>query len=185
MVVIQMESDILIHAPVKGATRCIGPTRRNTRYFNPRSREGSDAPGELHAGPERISIHAHVKGATPVAGSCMNSLPISIHAPVKGATFQQSRCVYRIVYFNPRSREGSDISVAKVIVLPSISIHAPVKGATPHDESSCAVVLISIHAPVKGATFQQSRCVYRIVYFNPRSLEGSDTKTNTYDQNAY
>ena len=33
---------ISIHAPVKGATAAPGPDCRRSRYFNPRSREGSD-----------------------------------------------------------------------------------------------------------------------------------------------
>ena len=35
---------------------------------------------------------------------------ISIHAPAKGATLQVKSGKYRFYYFNPRSREGSDLS---------------------------------------------------------------------------
>ena len=55
--------------------------------------------------------------------------------------------------FNPRSREGSDQVAEEVCSVYGISIHAPVKGATfissPFGTSS---IIISIHAPVKGAT---------------------------------
>ena len=56
------------------------------------------------------------------------------------------------VDFNPRSREGSDVGEQSPTTHRRISIHAPVKGAT----SLIAVLAlrngISIHAPVKGAT---------------------------------
>ena len=100
---------ISIHAPVRGATliavitslfmlfqstlpwgeRPISIQYRflQYKYFNPRSREGSDG--------SDFSI-------------LKTSQCISIHAPVRGATvskFPQSSKSY----FNPRSREGSDI----------------------------------------------------------------------------
>ena len=55
-----------------------------------------------------ISIHAPVKGATPIPTTASVKALISIHAPVKGAT---------------------DPPPAQEDVL-LISIHAPVKGAT-------------------------------------------------------
>ena len=55
-------------------------------------------------------------------------------------------------HFNPRSREGSDISARKKQHRQIISIHAPAKGATFVGGVSLALILISIHAPAKGAT---------------------------------
>ena len=122
---------ISIHAPAKGATRPMPqrtaarlfqstlPRRErrcrtacnsgNCRYFNPRSREGSD--GGASADVPRassISIHAPAKGATTRRAECYAAASISIHAPVKGATYPRHAGAY----------------------LPRISIHAPVKGAT-------------------------------------------------------
>ena len=55
--------------------------------------------------------------------------------------------------FNPRSREGSDFIRYGKIVRNGISIHAPVKGATVRQNlANETTQLISIHAPVKGAT---------------------------------
>ncbi len=54
--------------------------------FNPRSREGSDAPALLFLPPYRISIHAPARGAT--------------QQPPNHTKAQRN--------FNPRSREGSD-----------------------------------------------------------------------------
>ncbi len=55
---------ISIHAPVKGATRLSPLLLLLLPYFNPRSREGSDALISGETAKERISIHAPVKGAT-------------------------------------------------------------------------------------------------------------------------
>ena len=123
------------------------------RYFNPRSREGSDITiSRLHQ-MDIISIHAPAKGATgtPKVMPCL--VNISIHAPAKGATF------YNLV--NIRCL--------------CISIHAPAKGAT---SVSTPPILcssfISIHAPAKGATLKKREKTSRSANFNPRSREGSD-----------
>ena len=76
---------------------------------------------------------------------------ISIHAPAKGATVTTVSLYHVKVDFNPRSREGSDIS-----------------GVSATDEEK-----ISIHAPAKGATGGYG-LYRRKKYFNPRSREGSD-----------
>ena len=56
---------------------------------------------------------------------------ISIHAPAKGATIPNTNVEKKSVYFNPRSREGSDLSDNLMNCwLTCISIHAPAKGAT-------------------------------------------------------
>ena len=78
------------------------------------------------------------------------------------------------IYFNPRSREGSDRSILNTTLHNIISIHAPAKGAT-HGRYACHLrQIISIHAPAKGATHHSAQdCpIYR--NFNPRSREGSD-----------
>ena len=55
-------------------------------------------------------------------------------------------------YFNPRSRDGSDLLISLGRAGEHISIHAPVKGATAALPPVGQVDDISIHAPVKGAT---------------------------------
>ena len=101
---------ISIHAPAKGATNIYRfaivkgtfqstlprRERRNwlrlqgrwIRYFNPRSREGSDDVRVFSPEPGIvISIHAPAKGATVTTPeNCMLLQAISIHAPAKGAT---------------------------------------------------------------------------------------------------
>ena len=77
---------------------------------------------------------------------------ISIHAPAKGATSLKERLTASDTDFNPRSREGSDVSSDYLLDLNPISIHAPAKGATRTIFVRYHSVSISIHAPAKGAT---------------------------------
>ncbi len=130
------------------ASACLLPA---LHYFNPRSREGSDG---LHREPflgRHISIHAPAKGATQERRLCGVYDGISIHAPAKGATERNHHDSNAIRFqstlprrerrrspelhthpsdFNPRSREGSDVSCTSDAITSLISIHAPAKGAT-------------------------------------------------------
>ena len=80
-------------------------------------------------------------------------------------------------YFNPHSREGSDMNLyADYTFYVSISIHTPAKGVTYPKCLSGIREAISIHTPAKGVTWQTvtaKRCWH---YFNPHSREGSDRK---------
>ena len=80
-------------------------------------------------------------------------LSISIHAPAWGATRSRNHGIGVSIYFNPRSRIGSDVeAVAKQ------GFDLP----------------ISIHAPAWGATCRYSEVFWRNFHFNPRSRMGSD-----------
>ena len=122
-----------------------------------------------------LSIHAPAKGATMGRQCVLYITRISIHAPAKGATSHVVKISLSITYFNPRSREGSDLYNAGLTwrsakfqsTLPRrerqhlltfnnadalISIHAPAKGATTYCVTAVKIHSISIHAPAKGAT---------------------------------
>ena len=58
-------------------------------------------------------------------------------------------------YFNPRSREGSDIYIDATGIVATISIHAPARGATLFRNVMQLETQISIHAPVRGATVKE------------------------------
>ena len=123
---------ISIHAPAKGATSIrIYPNLRYS-YFNPRTREGCDQIWKAeHLVHVPISIHAPAKGATDFALKDIKTIVISIHAPAKGATQEQVLKNPWHRYFNPRTREGCDITPTILIIFfHNISIHAPAKGAT-------------------------------------------------------
>ena len=108
---------ISIHAPAKGATRLRSDKQQSQQYFNPRSREGSD---RLHSREREavfsISIHAPAKGATGEQAKKEITVEISIHAPAKGATRLPFLVLHYMMNFNPRSREGSDITRRPILV---------------------------------------------------------------------
>ena len=146
------------------------------RYFNPRSREGSDPREELIASRCIISIHAPAKGpisagADTAASLFQSTLPRRErqhfpHGWTRHLNFNpRSRegsdptlfpfFYFCFPYFNPRSREGSDQSCKHITASGIISIHAPAKGATTMLMIVVQVRVISIHAPAKGATLCQ------------------------------
>ena len=84
--------DISIHAPARGATEA-------TEFFD----DG-----------EGISIHAPARGATISDINNEYNCIISIHAPARGATIWTDFMIMVNIYFNPRSREGSDGKIAHI-----------------------------------------------------------------------
>ena len=78
---------ISIHAPAKGATRPLTRPSSSARYFNPRSREGSDVQRLLS---KRTQYHFNPRSR-------------------EGSDIRSGRGGHRPEHFNPRSREGSDV----------------------------------------------------------------------------
>ena len=54
--------------------------------------------------------------------------------------------------FNPRTREGCDVTRILHLHDKDVSIHAPVRGATDKSRLVAIIIYVSIHAPVRGAT---------------------------------
>ncbi len=99
-----------------------------------------------------ISIHAPAKGATAASIKISNCSPISIHAPAKGATKRLTqRCIPDTFQSTLPRRERR--------LLPRIS-------ASPAEFQS---TLPRRERP------DIRRCVLWMLYFNPRSREGSDS----------
>ena len=143
--------------------------------FNPRSREGSDRPTRLLTTGQTYFNPRSREGSDPAGRiRCQDQHVISIHAPVKGATSLRKRQEIHHADFNPRSREGSDQCEPGAAEPGMISIHAPVKGATAPVLGKGLKNVISIHAPVKGATAVLQYSSKDFINFNPRSREGSD-----------
>ena len=147
------------------------------RYFNPRSRKGSDDQmGQLVEQADAISIHAPARGATKHPRTQPHITSISIHAPARGAT--HSNCVNLLTkkYFNPRSRKGSDIGLHR-----SICTTFLFQSTLPQGER------LGEHAPhhisdLFQSTLPQGERQSWITWiswlwdFNPRSRKGSDTR---------
>ena len=81
------------------------------------------------------------------------TLDISIHAPAKGATKAVLYYLILLGYFNPRSREGSDVVLVWL----------------------WCVLLYFNPRSREGSDFYVLRIFYTMHYFNPRSREGSDS----------
>ena len=101
---------ISIHAPVKGATRCLYALARQASDFNPRTREGCDI-----SASGRRSCSSYFNPRTREGCDLRRGPPAGRSSG----------------NFNPRTREGCDnMSVDFYNLAQGISIHAPVKGAT-------------------------------------------------------
>ena len=125
---------------------------------------------------ELISIHAPARGATAFVDICLailkfqSTLPRGERQPERPNWKRQSGFQSTLprgerpnthlsasgteIYFNPRSREGSD-SVGCTVQSrhQRISIHAPARGATYHPFFSNSPFFNSIHARAWGATY--------------------------------
>ena len=143
---------ISIHAPAKGATRPLTRPSSSARYFNPRSREGSDVQRLLskrtqyHFNPrsrEGSDIRsgrggqavAHFnprsrEGSDAYSSAFWRVITNFNPRSREGSDNSSSHSCRQIKNFNPRSREGSDGDQAVFTPVSVISIHAPVKGAT-------------------------------------------------------
>ena len=107
-----------------------GPS--NYLYFNPRSREGSDFVASKNISSDApISIHAPARGATTGQG-IKGSVKLTFQSTLpRGERLGSFSGPSNYLYFNPRSREGSDFVASKNISSDApISIHAPARGAT-------------------------------------------------------
>ena len=149
-----MAIGISIHAPARGATRVSHVWDNYKRYFNPRSREGSDEVlRHVHAG---VGVFQSTlpRGERPSTGPGIAAIAVLFQSTLprgERRNKQNSKGLGR--HFNPRSREGSDVNVNhdEAIRL-CISIHAPARGATAESVDGEIDLEISIHAPARGAT---------------------------------
>jgi len=81
--------------------------------------------------PEVVSIHAPVKEATVSAGSILLELEESFDPrPREGGDVSALKSVRGAACFDPRPREGGDDTQWILHAVDIVSIHAPVKEAT-------------------------------------------------------
>ena len=99
------------------------------RYFNPRSREGSDQVTAADQVGDRISIRAPARGATYAALRVLNVTKFQSALP-RGERLTRTAEDFVQIDFNPRSREGSDTPFSQKASPVNISIRAPARGAT-------------------------------------------------------
>ena len=166
---------VSIHAPARGAT---ADATKLVQYWG-------------------VSIHAPARGATSSSLIATTTVSFQFTLPrgerhdypndyLHTAMFQftlprgerrtrQARSTL-VIGFNSRSREGSDLPVLLLVLVPrEVSIHAPARGATFTLKYKVSGRNVSIHAPARGATPLGVTFVVIVVCFNSRSREGSDS----------
>ena len=116
-----------------------------------------------------------MKGATEEENGPGNGAGVSIHAPVKGATPVVAAAVIMSKRFNPRPREGGDTQAWRYSARSACFNPRPREGGDIVDLASALISsIVSIHAPVKGATPDVYCFMSVIACFNPRPREGGD-----------
>ena len=145
------------------------------RYFNPRSREGSDPTAVFLLHFPSISIHAPARGATAGITATQNLSQDFNPRSREGSDTVCSPFVISSQYFNPRSREGSDLPSWCIWSMASIiSIHAPARGATGDAKDIWLAVRNFNPRSREGSDHKFISSASKMRYFNPRSREGSD-----------
>ena len=190
-----MDIAISIHAPARGATAFCQNTTFLEKYFNPRSRTGSDGiwNGIKGAFKPFQSTLPHgerlIKGMNwLIRGLFQSTLPhgerlLSYSEGIDIYIFQStlphgerqrnSSHHLRGGNFNPRSRTGSDFVHQALVAAAPISIHAPARGATSLSGSASVSELFQSTLP--HGERRRIRSHYQICRnFNPRSRTGSD-----------
>ena len=152
---ISTEVLISIHASAKEATTDTGWKRWVFYHFNPRLREGGDAPFLIQtAGSYLISIHASAKEATNCI-ECISSLLVK---------FQSTP---------PRRRRRTDWWWVQKNYF--ISIHASAKEATEVPDAKTAIWIFQ-STPPRRRRHRRHICNQYRYDFNPRLREGGDPR---------
>ena len=144
---------ISTHAPAQGATSRSIRFTANSRYFNPRSRTGSDFAGVRLPGEGGISTHAPAQGATRKFSAWGHCFPFQPTLPHRERPTSLYLAHPSTRYFNPRSRTGSDgfpwWRPARTGRFQPTLPHRERHASFPGTEET---VRISTHAPAQGAT---------------------------------
>ena len=121
---------ISIHAPAKGATVQKNHCYVVTLFQSTLPRRERHGTAIFILNVSRISIHAPAKGATQFSPLWLNLQLFQSTLPRRERRWDSNFYFKCFTYFNPRSREGSDIPITASNRAQVISIHAPAKGAT-------------------------------------------------------
>ena len=121
-------------------------------YFNPRSHEGSDMFGNFFRKDNSVFQSTLPRGERLAAIAGISTPVIFQSTLPRGERRYLCQQDSYLIYFNPRSHEGSDQSTSSCKQVYRISIHAPTRGATLLFLIHKLTITISIHAPTRGAT---------------------------------
>ena len=156
-VALTFQTPISIHAPTRGATSRFRNYWIFSRYFNPRSHEGSD--------DMIVNFQHHLFNFNPRSHEGSDeqnefgrtTAEISIHAPTRGATLYYLPVENLDVFQSTLPRGERRTVELELTENLTISIHAPTRGATLLYIAFVFPSLISIHAPTRGATINGVR----------------------------
>ncbi len=182
--------------PREGGDEASSEMHSMSHSFNPRPREGGDQVCLPWCSSPVLFQSTPPRGGRPEPGVCCSPWEdVSIHAPARGATrpgrllnlgtrFQstpprggrRSTCRGRLSppCFNPRPREGGDLTETCMFAAKLVSIHAPARGATPHTKFTSARKAFQ-STPPRGGRPPRDCALHRPSgRFNPRPREGGD-----------
>ena len=146
----------------------------NVQSFNPRSREGSDPGTGKNLAPKVVFQSTLPRRERRIEPGCICIVPhVSIHAPAKGATGAIPDNYADISGFNPRSREGSDVSIITSRPVVEFQSTLPRRERPKQDaERTCYASFNPRSREGSDDTVEMN--VNMALSFNPRSREGSD-----------
>ena len=169
-------SSISIHAPARGATYLFDLYRIGKLFQSTLPRGERRGMSSLRQ-PTCVFQSTLPRGERRRRGGAPSwSRDISIHAPARGATIWLLIFRPTVLYFNPRSREGSDPVAPRRKCSSSISIHAPARGATREIIKLLKAAGFQSTLP-RGERLHGVERKIALKNFNPRSREGSDERT--------
>ena len=117
----------------------------------------------------RISIHAPTKGATILPESPFLAFLFQSTLP-RRERLSCKQCALTILYFNPRSHEGSDgVFLRDSGNTCQFQSTLPRRERLKHLQDKGRLLIISIHAPTKGATaiLYNKFLLFHIILTNP------------------
>ena len=158
----------------EGSDRNVQFTSNKTGNFNPRSREGSDQAQRRRREPAPFQSTLPRRERRLPHRSLYRMLRFQSTLPRRERPMMSDLFRQVTAHFNPRSREGSDLPSSISLAAIAISIHAPAKGATPRSRRACKHPLFQSTLPRRERPMAPIRLLC-VSYFNPRSREGSDS----------
>ena len=193
---------VSIHAPARGATYRWSSASFTSSCFNPRAREGRDAPGVAPVSAVCTFQSTRPRGARPPVDAAAHQVPglfqstrprgarpargrqagracrVSIHAPARGATASSATRPSRMASFNPRAREGRDARFGhRWVQWVTVSIHAPARGATSQPrQRDLGYVWFQSTRPRGARLPGRNSTPPKPRSFNPRAREGRDLR---------
>ena len=174
-----MDAAISIHAPVKGATskRAAAETARQFQSTLPRRERLAKLrnPSIFSRFQSTLSRRERRKSAAVRPAESQ----ISIHAPAKGATIEPRILTFAVRYFNPRSREGSDMYKASIMLSERHFNPRSREGSDDEHPRICKRTDDFNPRSREGSDGTLNRAFRVSKYFNPRSREGSDAASTT------